>query len=244
MHDLQKKWNIFHAWLEQTYTKVKNTIFPPTDFPWVKDKKRRQFLEAKFKCFLEVFQENPAFQVSLKDRETMHLQGSEFVYGEITFPAFIFALDQARVKPGDIFYDLGCGSGKAVATAAMAFPFSKVIGVEYLPGLHELASKHIANLKKVDRRVAQPKEKGPHIELIREDMRNVDFTKADVIFMNTCFSADIWNFILEAFPKLKVGARVIFTSKSAPEPLFQKLWGGQLKMTWGMNTVNVFIKRA
>ena len=34
-----------------------------------------------------------------------------FTYGEVTFASFLPMIYQVRPQPGEIFYDLGCGSG-------------------------------------------------------------------------------------------------------------------------------------
>ena len=58
---------------------------------------------------------------------------TEFTYGEVLFCYFIPLLNLVSPKPGEIFWDLGSGTGKALAIAALAFPFlKKVCGVEYL----------------------------------------------------------------------------------------------------------------
>ena len=38
-----------------------------------------------------------------------------------------------------MFYDLGCGTGKALFIAALCFPFAKCVGIELLEGLCEQA---------------------------------------------------------------------------------------------------------
>ena len=51
-------------------------------------------------------------------------------------------IDVAKPKPGEIFYDLGCGAGRPVITTALAFPYLKVCkGIEFLEGLTSLAQE-------------------------------------------------------------------------------------------------------
>ena len=58
------------------------------------------------------------------------------IYGEVVFYYFIPLLEYAKPKPGEVFYDLGCGAGKPLLTASLAFPKLKVCkGIEYLEGL-------------------------------------------------------------------------------------------------------------
>ena len=41
-----------------------------------------------------------------------------------------------KPKPGEVFWDIGCGGAKPVAIAAMVYPSLKACkGIEYLPQL-------------------------------------------------------------------------------------------------------------
>ena len=39
------------------------------------------------------------------------LDAKEFTYGEVNFMSFLPMLGFVEPKPGEVFYDLGCGSG-------------------------------------------------------------------------------------------------------------------------------------
>ena len=61
---------------------------------------------------------------------------TELIYGEVVFQYFIPLLGYAKPQKGEIFYDLGCGAGKPLITASLAFPELKVCkGIEFLDGL-------------------------------------------------------------------------------------------------------------
>ena len=80
-------------------------------------------------------------EVSDKERNHKNLQNqTELIYGEVVFTHFIPLLEYTKPQPGEIFYDLGCGSGKPLVTASLAFPELKVCkGIEFLEGLSTLA---------------------------------------------------------------------------------------------------------
>lgn len=66
-------------------------------------------------------------QVMQKDKANLdyHLKGlSNFTYGEALYEHFMALLHFLKPQPGEIFWDLGCGSAKPVAIAALNFPFS------------------------------------------------------------------------------------------------------------------------
>src|SRR5882672_8410020 len=77
--------------------------------------------------------------ISTLARRLWGLQSDDFVYGEIEFPSFYLLLEKTKPQAGQVFYDLGSGSGKAVFAAALAFDFSKACGIELLPGLYQKA---------------------------------------------------------------------------------------------------------
>ena len=82
-----------------------------------------------------------AFQVSDKEKKELGDQ-TEFTYGEVVFQSFVPLLEYADPRAGDVFYDLGCGSGKPMFIASLAFPELKVCkGIEYLHGLVALANQ-------------------------------------------------------------------------------------------------------
>ena len=55
---------------------------------------------------------------------------------------FIPLLEYTKPQPGEIFYDLGCGAGKPLITASLAYPDLKICkGMELLEGLAETAKE-------------------------------------------------------------------------------------------------------
>lgn len=63
-------------------------------------------------------------------------------YQEIDYVPFTELLRESGAVDGQIFYDLGCGSGKAVVAAALSgIRFVKCVGVEILPTLAYCASE-------------------------------------------------------------------------------------------------------
>ena len=62
-----------------------------------------------------------------------------FTYGEVIFSTFLPMLTKMNPKPGEKFYDLGCGSGITMMIAAMAFPrLSACHGIELLDNMADL----------------------------------------------------------------------------------------------------------
>ncbi len=105
-------------------------------------------------------------------------------------------LDAARVKPGELVYDLGSGDGRVVITAAKHFK-ARSVGVEISPELVKSSQEWI-------------KREGleEQCKVIHGDLREVDLSDADVVILYLLTST---NELLR--PKLektlKPGARVV-----------------------------------
>ncbi len=105
-------------------------------------------------------------------------------------------LEAARVKPGEVVYDLGSGDGRVLITAAKKFK-AKSVGVEISPRL-------VASAK------AWIKREGleGRCKVIQGDLRNVDLSPADVVVLYLLTSS---NELLrpQLEKSLKPGARVV-----------------------------------
>ncbi|CAM9305759.1 unnamed protein product, partial [Hapterophycus canaliculatus] len=67
---------------------------------------------------------------------------------QVNVPDFLTILDLVKPKDGEVFVDLGSGTGKAVLAASCGFPeFSKCRGIELVPGLANAAANHLSAAK-------------------------------------------------------------------------------------------------
>ena len=108
----------------------------------------------------------------------------EFTYGEVVFPSFLPVLELAcKGRDDKVFWDIGCGSAKPVAIAAMSDHFKNVKGIEFLPDLAQLAKNAINNL------CQQAKEKGIktcEVEISQGDLLKCGWqTEADIIYLSS-----------------------------------------------------------
>ncbi|CAM9160519.1 unnamed protein product [Sphacelaria rigidula] len=72
----------------------------------------------------------------------------QLTYGEVDVPDFLSILDVAKPQKGEIFVDLGSGTGKAVVAAACGFPeFSQCRGIELVEGLVNAANDHVQTVR-------------------------------------------------------------------------------------------------
>jgi predicted RNA methylase len=87
-------------------------------------------------------------------------------------------LNLAELKAGEVFFDLGCGDGRAVIMAAKEFG-ARAVGVELREDLVKKALSTIYEQSLQDR-----------ITIVNGDMFNVDLTSADVVFLYLTTSAN------------------------------------------------------
>jgi len=73
---------------------------------------------------------------------------TSLVYGEISFQSFINILDRARPLQGEVFFDLGHGTGRALCVAALQYGsiLSKIGGIEIIPELFSESEKVVERL--------------------------------------------------------------------------------------------------
>ncbi len=165
------------------------------------------------------------FLVSNQDRESMDISGKEFTYGEVEFSSFYEVLVEAKPQEGEIFFDLGSGAGKAVFTAAYNFPFSKVYGIELLPGLYNLAERA---LKRASDEVKE------RVKFVNANFLEYDFSSAKVVFISaTCFSDETVEQVMKNCEQLTLGARVIILTREFDSPYLERRFQKLCQMGWG-----------
>ena len=111
----------------------------------------------------------------------------------------VIQISKARLKPGQIVYNIGCGSGSISIEAALQIESSgKVLAVDYDENAIELTKKNIAKfgLSNISVIYGNAKEK------IQE------FEKADTIFIGGT-GADTKEIIELSQNKLKTGGRIV-----------------------------------
>ena len=135
----------------------------------------------------------------------------EYMYGEIEFISFIALL--SLVKPDDktVFYDLGCGTGKAVLACAMVFPVLQSVGIELFPELYFSACEQEKQLAALEHYSEQTKK----IKFILGDFLTADLNKATLIFINsTTIFGPTWEKLCVQLNDLPHLQTVITTSRA------------------------------
>ena len=129
---------------------------------------------------------------------------NELTYGEVLFRPFYRLLDEVvQPRPGEVFADLGSGTGRAVFVAALCWPgLSCCKGYEVSPPLHSDAMRCHGELSGS---VMAP------VELHCADvLRRDDWAAADIVWIaSVCLSDGTLRAIAARLVALKPGARVV-----------------------------------
>ncbi len=177
--------------------------------------------------------------LSLKERSQNSLNAAVLTYGEIEFVHFLPLLCSVTPhSPALIFWDLGCGTGKGLITAALSDRFAAVYGVELLKSLAEAGVRAVEAYHKLAGERSLP---DPAMRVWEGDLEKVDWVKGDVVYMaSVYFPAELLKRISAAGRGMKKGAKIV-TLKMLPdtEGAFRLENVYRVKMTWGLCDVFV-----
>jgi len=102
----------------------------------------------------------------------------------------------AHIRPGETVYDLGCGDGRIVITAATKFA-AKAVGVEIRRDIYESTAAHVVSLGLADQ-----------VHIIHGDALKTNLAPADVVTLYLLTSSnERLRPVLES--QLRKGARVV-----------------------------------
>lgn len=141
--------------------------------------------------------------VSYQERKDKNLLGDKtLTYGESTWMGLIKILNQIEIKPKDVFYDLGSGSGKIIFLVNKKLGI-KTVGIdkiEYFIKISNIISKNL-DLEKV---------KFKNSDFFTEDISN-----GTIFYMTaTCFDEEIMQKLSEKFKKLRDGSIIISITRT------------------------------
>ena len=179
-------------------------------------------------------------QVANFAKTTRGLKKTNYLYGEIDILNFIYILDKLNPNTEDVFYDLGSGAGKAVLTAAIAFPLKKAVGIEIVPELITLSRTRLTKYH------AQPFDKISQckIQFIQGDFLKIPLKDATIVFVNaTAFSEYFWQYVLKKLIELPQNTHIIINTHTLPNPYFNLISQGYEIMSWGLTLVSLYQRR-
>ena len=187
-------------------------------------------------------------ELSLADRESRGLlRQSSLAYGEMSFAPFALALQKLRdlygglEQPNQRFYDLGSGTGKAVVAAALLHAWECCTGIELLHSLHDAALEvlDVWRLPSTQDRLP-PESLDVHIEFIRGDCTELDWSDGDVVFINcVVFDEPLMLKLAAIADDMKLGSFVLTCTHRLPSYKWLLLESVVEDMSWGQATVYI-----
>lgn len=155
----------------------------------------------------------------------------DFRFGETPYFTALEICRLARLQQGEHFYDLGCGRGKMVFTAALAFG-AQAIGVDLLPTYERFGSR-IAKMT------------GASVQFLLEDFTLVEVFEADVIYVaGSIFSDETWDALMELVEQLQPGSRWVCVGRQAEHELLRAYDRREMLFSWGYEIVYFYEVRS
>lgn len=189
--------------------------------------------------FEDLYKNIDGFKISRESKTRMNSKDPELVYGEITFDAMAELIKRLPDTKSKVFYDLGSGTGKITTLAALLGNFSKIVGVELIAELCEVAEQVRRRLAIIlAKRYSDKKQQPPQLVLIHDNILAVDFSDADFIFVPaTCLSDSAVMFLNRRLTMLKRDAIIISLSRPLNRQQFEVYGELPLKFSWGLSKI-------
>lgn len=188
-----------------------------------------------YRIFKSLYAEVDGASQSYYERQRLNMMEMvEFTYGEVEFAHIVQLLDQADPAQGEIFVDLGCGTGKCVITAALAYPqLAEARGIELLQPLNDSFQAVASQL---------PPESAK-VTTILGNIYEIDWTDSDIVYTSSvCFSPELLQFISSTAERLKQGSRIVSLKALNLSSIFELKCSVMVKMTWGYSEAYVYYK--
>lgn len=199
--------------------------------------KKKLLLQKHQIVFKQLYKTINGFAISYHARQEQ--DAIDYIYGEIEFLPFIALLSLVKPNQDTVFYDLGCGVGKAVLACAMVYPIKKSVGVELLPPLHQCAIKQNQSLASFSAYA----DKSQKIDFILGDFLESDLEEATLIFVNaSTITMPTWKKLEDKLDKLSALQTIITTSKTLVSEHFIIRNTTQIQMSWGIVPAYIYQK--
>jgi SAM-dependent methyltransferase len=136
-----------------------------------------------------------ALGMSLGEEKTRFLRNPDVVYVGTPYDVVSRMLKMAKIKKGDLVYDLGCGDGRMLVLAAQKYG-CRAVGYDIDPERVRASRENVAR-NKVEKLV----------KIEQADMFTLDLRKADVLPLYLL--PEMNRKLLPQFEKLKPGSRIV-----------------------------------
>lgn len=186
----------------------------------------------------------PAYEIAQREKKRLGREDASTTYGEIVPQAFHEVLSAVSPREGEVFYDLGSGTGKATLLAALTFPFSRSVGIELLPGLGDAARQVLGRFDTEVRPQLPPEYQQRKIEFVDGDFLQADLSEAGIVFAHgTCYPHELIGQLGAKLAELKPGARVVLVGHTFHTPELGFLRMMMMRADWGTALAALYERR-
>lgn len=166
-------------------------------------------------------------QFMLALREGLKIEKPEtlyrLTYGETTWFGISQALKAVEAKPTDVFYDLGCGTGRNVFFANLMYEMPAT-GIDLLPSFVRNGNELVQACGLKD------------VEFIEKNIFDCDLRQATIVYITAnCYDAETMPLLVKRLEDLPPGARVISTHRPIPSPRLTNISYQLLPFSWGVD---------
>ncbi len=170
----------------------------------------------------DIYNSENQFWVSLKEGFRQRSEKvTNLTYGETSYFAIKESLRMVSINENDVFYDLGCGTGKTVFYANSIYG-AKSIGVDIVPDFIVNANKIVNELDL------------KNISFIEKSIFDINLKDGTVFYITpTCFDAENMQKVIKKFEKLPKDSRLIVLSRHLSLPNLKLIGKKNLYYSWG-----------
>ena len=196
------------------------------------------------KCYPKLYSDHSfalAKRNSQVERDEKGLSEEMYAYGELDNEIFATIMEKINtaygMKKQGIFYDLGCGVGQLVYTAALIGDFSSVNGVEMITQLLECGERKQrkyniikGKMEEFTKDMKKLKINWPNENILAYD----DWTEATFILLHwTAMNPSQIKYISQKMDFCDEGTQVISFSQPVKHPDFEILVQDTCRVSWG-----------
>lgn len=194
--------------------------------------------------FDRLYGQVPGYEIAIAEKKRLGREEDSTTYGEVIPAAFQEVMSAVTPREGEVFIDLGSGTGKAVFLAAMLFPFRRAVGVELLPGLGDAARQALSRYDAEVRPHLPPEHQRQQLEFIDGDFLQTDLSEVDVLFAHaTCYEPQLMQQLTVRLEELKPGARAIIVGPTLQSSAFTLLGMKVMRAGWGTSLTSLYERR-
>lgn len=146
-------------------------------------------------------------------------------YGETSWFGIRSALKAVNAGADDVFYDLGCGTGRNVFFARIEYGM-QAVGIDLLPTFVNHANAVVQELG-LDR-----------VSFREQDAFKTDLRPATIVYVTAnCFDQECLDKLYQTLASLPLGARVISTARPLATPILRVTGSQRMFFSWGLDRV-------